>query len=392
MQCGICNKSKEEVLALVKVGTEYICSQCISEVNTKINKTRSKKKKVSHDVVPSTKELVTYLDQFIIGQDDAKKTLAIAIRNHFKRINSLQDDSDVVLQKQNVMIVGKSGTGKTEMVKLLSNHIHLPMVVVDSNNYTSAGYTGGEIDSIIKDLYEKSGRNKELTEKGIVFLDEIDKKKKGALDGGQKDVGGEEVQKSLLKLVEGTEVKVGGVTIDTTNILFISGGAFVGLDKIVNTRVSNNSIGFLNKAQTLSENMKKVNNEDFFKFGMIPEFMGRFPIVTFTEELTHEQMVSIIKEPKNSIYKQYQKLFKLDNIELDIHDEVLYEIVTRVNKEQVGVRGIPKHFDDILKEHQFNLETYSTGNVTKISAYMGDDKTIKFRKHKKRGNTIAKNN
>lgn len=387
MQCGICKKTKKDVLALVKVGEEHICSQCVSEINTKItNKTKSQRK-TNHSSTPSTKELVEYLDQYIIGQDDAKKTLAISIRNHFKRLEI--NSTDDFIQKQNVMIVGKSGTGKTEMVKLISKYVDVPMIVVDSNNYTSAGYTGSDVENIIKDLYEKSGKNKDLTEKGIVFLDEIDKKSKGSLDGGQKDVGGEEVQKSLLKLVEGTDVKVGSVNIDTSNILFICGGAFVGLEKIVQGRVSNKSIGFLSD-MTVGENIKKVNNEDFFKFGMIPEFIGRFPIVTYTEELTEKQMVSIIKEPKTSIYKQYQKLFSVDSVELEVKDEVLFEIVKRVNKEKVGVRGIPKHFDDILKDHQFYLESYKDSNISKVIFYMSSDNQIKFKKTKKRGNNIAK--
>lgn len=388
MQCGICNKTKKDVLALVKVGEEYICSQCVSEINTKITNKTKTKRKVNQNAVPSTTELVEYLDQYIIGQDDAKKTLAVSIRNHFKRIEINNENEDFI-QKQNVMIVGKSGTGKTEMVKLISKYIDTPMIVVDANNYTSAGYTGSDVESIIKDLYEASGKNKELTEKGIIFLDEIDKKSKGAIDGGQKDVGGEEVQKSLLKLVEGTDVKVGNVSINTSNILFICGGAFVGLDKIVQGRVSNKSIGFLGDI-SVGENIKKVNNEDFFKFGMIPEFIGRFPIVTYTEELTEEQMVSIIKEPKTSIYKQYQKLFSVDSVELELKDEVLYEIVKRVNKDKVGVRGIPKHFDDILKDHQYYLESYKDNNIAKVIFYMDSDNQIKFKKTKKRGNNIAK--
>ena len=288
------------------------------------------------------------------------------------------------ISKSNVMIIGPSGTGKTELVRRLAEYVDIPMIVVDANSFTSAGYTGDDVESMIVKLYNASGNNKDNTEHGIIFIDEIDKKKKEASQASQKDIGGEEVQKSLLKIIEGRDVKINNaVTIDTSNILFISAGAFVNLDKIVKTRMSDTSVGFL--SPTVNANITdQVTNEDLFKFGMIPEFIGRFPITAYTNELTDSELFTIATTPKTSAYKQYKKLFQMDNVELVIEDAVIEDIIKQVKKDKVGVRGIQKHFDNLLKEHQYNLESYHEQNIQKITFYM-DDGVVKFKVAKRRG-------
>ena len=333
--------------------------------------------------IPSAKEMVEHLNQYIVGQDDAKKTLSIAVRNHFKRISMVSEERKDI-SKSNVMIIGPSGTGKTELVRRLAEYVDIPMIVVDANSFTSAGYTGDDVESMIVKLYNASGNNKDNTEHGIIFIDEIDKKKKEASQASQKDIGGEEVQKSLLKIIEGRDVKINNaVTIDTSNILFISAGAFVNLDKIVKTRMSDTSVGFL--SPTVNANITdQVTNEDLFKFGMIPEFIGRFPITAYTNELTDSELFTIATTPKTSAYKQYKKLFQMDNVELVIEDAVIEDIIKQVKKDKVGVRGIQKHFDNLLKEHQYNLESYHEQNIQKITFYM-DDGVVKFKVAKRRG-------
>lgn len=388
MNCSRCERTKKDVMALVKVSDEcYICSKCISELNTKLgavvqDKTENRNKK-KQTKIPSAKEMVEHLNQYIVGQDDAKKTLSIAVRNHFKRI-SMASDERKDISKSNVMIIGPSGTGKTELVRRLAEYVDIPMIVVDANSFTSAGYTGDDVESMIVKLYNASGNNKDNTEHGIIFIDEIDKKKKEASQASQKDIGGEEVQKSLLKIIEGRDVKINNaVTIDTSNILFISAGAFVNLDKIVKTRMSDTSVGFL--SPTVNANIAdQVTNEDLFKFGMIPEFIGRFPITAYTNELTDSELFTIATTPKTSAYKQYKKLFQMDNVELVIEDAVIEDIIKQVKKDKVGVRGIQKHFDNLLKEHQYNLESYHEQNIQKITFYM-DDGVVKFKVAKRRG-------
>lgn len=385
MNCTRCERTRKEVMALVKVNSEcYICSKCISELNIKLSAV-SNEKKTSKKVhkIPSIKEMMAHLNQYIIGQDEAKKTISIVVRNHFKRL-SIPTEERKFMSKTNVMIVGASGTGKTELVRRLAEFVEVPMVVVDANGFTSSGYTGDDVETMISKLYDVSNHSKELTEQGIIFIDEVDKKKKESVGSGQKDIGGEEVQKALLKMIEGHEVKLNNsVTIDTSNILFISAGAFVGLDKIVKARISDSSVGFLSPEIAMDIN-SNVTNDDLFKFGMIPEFIGRFPIITHTTELTEDELMIIATTPKTSAYRQYKKLFELDQVELELDESVIRHIINKVSADKVGVRGIQKHFDDLLKEHQYNLEEYNAQNIKKIAFYMSDNE-VKFKTSKRRG-------
>lgn len=389
-KCIKCNKSSTEVKALVRIrGEELICNHCIDAMKLKIDKSLNTKKTVEGNAIPSAKKIVEYLDQYIIGQHDAKQTLAVAVRNHFKR-SSMEESERKDIQKSNILIIGNSGTGKTAMVQRVAECVDVPLLIVDANKYTAAGYTGDEVEQMVQALYQLSGKNKDKTEHGIIFIDEIDKKRKDSSHGAQKDLGGEEVQKALLKIIEGTKVKVDAQNyIDTSNILFIAGGAFVGLDKIIQQRVSNKSIGFL-KPDVKSDIISSTSNEDLFKFGMIPEFVGRFPVVTHTLDLTEDELMIITKEPKNSVYNQYTKLFAIDGVELVVHDDVIRKIVTEVKKDKVGVRGLNQRFDKLLKEHQYELEDYSSLNINKIEFYLDAEGGIVIKQHKKRGKKLEK--
>lgn len=400
-KCIKCNNHSNEVKALVRIrDNEFICNQCIDSMKTKIDKslnahnnnttTAITENNNNNSSIPSAKKIVEYLDQYIIGQNDAKQTIAVAVRNHFKRL-SLSTEERNNLQKSNILIIGNSGTGKTAIIQRVAECIDSPLLIVDANRYTASGYTGDEVEQMIQNLYILSGKNKEKTEHGIIFIDEIDKKRKEIGQSSQKDLGGEEVQKSLLKIIEGTRVKVDINTfVDTSNILFIAGGAFVGLDKIIQQRISNKSIGFI-KSTHEQDLIDSTSNEDLLKFGMIPEFIGRFSVFAHTLDLTEEELLIITKEPKNSVYKQFTKLFAIDGIELVVNDDVIKKIVSEVKRDKVGVRGLSQRFEKLLKEQQYELEDLATTlNINKIEYYLDTNNKISIKQHKKRGKKLEK--
>lgn len=398
MRCINCNKSRDNSDFFIEVennqGDEniYFCGDCIDKMYElrKNNSTNSNSNiLIDHDSIPSTKSVVEYLDKYIVSQERAKKTLSVAVRNHYKRLQLPNNEAEKV-EKSNVLIMGESGTGKTAMIKKIAEYISVPLSIIDTSVTTTDGYMGENVENAIVELYKNADNDKELTEKGIVFFDELDKKKKSSTKGQGKDVGGESVQTSMLKLLEGKSVKVDkDVYIDTTNILFIAGGAFVDLKNIIQNRIKRNTIGF-NKKDSKEVQMediyKEVTSEDLNEYGLIPELIGRFPIVSHTSKLTEEDLKKIVSEPEDSIMKQFQKLFKVDDISLHFDKHAIEYVARKANNSETGVRGIRKIMENVLEDIQFNIEDYKDQGVKKIQITKNktqDELTPRFRYSKK---------
>lgn len=378
-ECDKCGPVNNDLIVFSFRDKALICENCISELNSVVDKKYNKKpEQINKDsesgfTIPSMGSMIKYLNRTIIGQNKAKETTSIAIRNHYKRMKLHPSDKKIV-EKSNILLMGHSGTGKTAIIKSLASFIDVPCIIADASIYTSYGYVGSDVSEIITDLYEKSGKNKEKTEKGIVFLDEIDKKRKSKDRSGQVEPGGEQAQQALLKLVEGTTVKVDRHTvIDTTDILFIAGGAFVGIEDVVKQRFkSKNGIGFHDregnqKTQKSQYGYNDVSTEDLIEYGMTPEFVGRFPQVTYTDDLTKEDIVNIIKKTDNSVLKQYKALLKVeDGLELEVTNQAIHEISQRVVQDKIGVRGVRKVFDHVLHNVQFKAEDIKKNGGVKI--------------------------
>jgi len=403
MKCKTCpntDKNTDFFIALDDNEMEFICGGCVDKMYThylgytvKDNSTQQK----SPADIPSTKELVSYLDQYIIGQEHAKKDIAIAVRNHYKRLSLPKDQQDDV-EKSNILLMGQSGTGKTKIIQQIAKFINVPMVVVDCTSMSASGYTGDDVDTAIKDLYAKANGNKALAERGIIFLDEIDKKKK-ASDSRSADVGGEDVQKAMLRILEGKSIKVKkGVEIDTTNILFIAGGAFVGLDRIVGSRMQTSAIGFGRKKgddTDMGEVYANVTTDDLVDFGMIPELIGRLPIHTYTRSLDKQDIKRVMTETKNSVVKQFETLFAVDGIKLTFNNDAIDLVADKVIKDKIGVRGLRKVLEKELRHIQYDIEEYSARNIRTV--VVGTDKDTNrlkttFRYFSKRKNTKKSTN
>ena len=362
--CDKCGNVPEETIVFDYREKAKICENCVVDLYAVIEDRYTvpptlKESSKDQTIVPSIDGIIEHLNRNVVGQDDAKDTIAIAVRNHYKRM-SLPDELKYSIDKSNILLMGNSGTGKTHLIKTLANYIDVPLMIVDSSTYTTSGYVGNDVEDIIKDLYEKSGKNKERTERGIVFLDEIDKKKKAKDSGGRVEPGGEQAQQSFLKLVEGKEVNVTkNVVIDTSNILFIAGGAFVGLLDIMKHKKRAESFGFKNNSERMSIETayQYTSTEDLIDFGMIPEFIGRFPIITYTKDLTKKEIVDIIKSTDNSILKQYKTLFRIsDDLLLDITPQAIDEISELVIRDKIGVRGVRKVVERVLHNVQKHAE------------------------------------
>lgn len=388
MNCTRCKKSKSEVYGIAPLSDDnvFICNECIDALHASLHKkSKPKNKKNKDGVVPSYSEIVEHLNKYIVGQEKAKDVLTVAIRNHVK-MSLLDPEERKNMDKTNILLVGDTGTGKTAIINRLAEAVSLPYVVVDANSLTASGYMGTDVTSVIRDLYERCNKNKALTEKAIVVIDEIDKKRKKVVEQ-QKDLGGEEVQKELLKIIEGTEVKVGTKEyIDTSNILFVFSGAFVGLSDIIEERKGKKgrAIGFghFNDAKQIDES---IVSDDIINFGLIPELVGRIPVIVQTNALTESDLIRIITETDNNIYSQYQKLFQIDGIELKIHDKVLQKIASDCFKDKIGVRGLRKQFEKILHDPQRNIEKYHEKGVVGITLNrVKDSDTIRIREIKNR--------
>lgn len=370
--CDFCGKSKEDVEKLVVGSNGAICNECVTLCD-KILKDQQGKIKSEDTARFNPVRIKEFLDEFIIGQDEAKISLCVGVSQHYKRISSIT--SYVDLDKSNVMIVGPTGCGKTLMVKKVAEYIDVPFAHCDANSLTEAGYVGDDVETLIEQLLIRAEGDVETASRGIIYIDEIDKIcKKGDINTVTKDVGGEGVQQSLLKMIEGTQLKLTygkkreEVEIDTRNILFIVGGSFVGLEKIINKRVNNTGIGFNSQPKVAEgkELFSKVDQKDLIAYGMIPEFVGRFSILTNVDELNKDDLVRILTQPRNNLVNQYKYLFEMDGLELEFDQEALEAIAEKSIEGKTNARGLRTTIEKLLIPYQFEAQDLVKKGLKKI--------------------------
>jgi len=375
LECSFCEKTQNEVKKLVAGSKGYICDECIKLCNEVIKEDAATN--FQNEKLPTPKEIYEHLDQYVIGQELAKLTMSVAVYNHYKR---LHNTTDVDIEKSNVLLIGPTGSGKTLLAKTIAKFLNVPFAIADATSLTEAGYVGEDVENVIHKLYQASGQNIEQTERGIIYIDEIDKKgRKSESTSITRDVSGEGVQQALLKIIEGTECRVpqaGGrkhpgnelLTINTKNILFILGGAFVGLEDHISKRINvTSSIGFGGDPTKKKAELNKVIPDDLVKWGMIPELVGRLPKVTVLEELTIDQLVRALIEPKNSLISQFKALFKMDNIELEIDTSACQALAQKCHSMKVGARGLRAELENVLLQTQFVLPDLANDNVVKVT-------------------------